>query len=267
MKDWTFTTPNSLAISARIPAGTMELRTEATTETRVEVEGDGVDDLRVDLETAGGGHRLDLHVDRRKVLGWSHDRTLSIVVIAPEGADVSFESGSADLRCSGPVGAVSFRSGSGDLTFDEAHGSVTMKVASGQLRGGSVLGDVRAHSASGNVRLGDIAGSFVGHTVSGDLTTGAVDGAIQVSGVSGRVEVGAVGGGNVTVRSVSGDIQVGVARGTRVWLDLRSTSGETVSELEASDGAESGSALELHVTTVSGDIRIHRERELHSVDA
>ena len=63
------------------------------------------------------------------------------------------------------------------------------------------------------------------------------------------------------MRSVSGDVEIGVARGTRVYLDVSSTSGETVSELDMSGVSEAGGTdMELQVDTVSGDIRITRAR-------
>lgn len=47
--------------------------------------------------------------------------------------------------------------------------------------------------------------------------------------------------------------------GTGVWLDLSSTSGDTVSELEPGAGADQAeAAFDIRATTVSGDIRIRR---------
>ena len=81
--------------------------------------------------------------------------------------------------------------------------------------------------------------------------------------------MGSVAVGSTTVRSVSGDVEIGVARGTRVYLDIGSTTGDTVSELDMSDGASGrgGADLELQVGTVSGDIRIVRSPAAGSSDA
>ena len=49
-------------------------------------------------------------------------------------------------------------------------------------------------------------------------------------------------------------------RGATVWLDVRSISGDTQSELEVGDGppSDTGEVMELRVNTVSGDVRIER---------
>jgi hypothetical protein len=51
-----------------------------------------------------------------------------------------------------------------------------------------------------------------------------------------------------------------VRRGATVWLDVRSISGDTQSELEVGDGppSDTGEVMELRVNTVSGDVRIER---------
>jgi hypothetical protein len=64
--------------------------------------------------------------------------------------------------------------------------------------------------------------------------------------------------GKIELHSVSGDIEVGVRRGTDVWLDVRSVSGDMRSSLTPTDGpADPGALLvELHIKSVSGDVRI-----------
>ena len=94
------------------------------------------------------------------------------------------------------------------------------------------------------------------------MTLGTVRGSVQLTTVSGDVDIASVASGSTTVRTVSGDVEVGVARRTRVYLDLGSTSGDTVSELDMSEAAGNGGGggadLELQVGTISGDIRVVR---------
>ena len=59
--------------------------------------------------------------------------------------------------------------------------------------------------------------------------------ALGVSTTSGDVEVGSVGSGDVRVQSVSGDVRIGIGRGTRVWVDATSVSGTLESELGLED--------------------------------
>ena len=64
------------------------------------------------------------------------------------------------------------------------------------------------------------------------------------------------------MQTVSGDVRLGVSRGTRVWIDAASVSGSLESELglqdaDAEDG-EAGTVVPLHVKTVSGDVTVVR---------
>ena len=51
---------------------------------------------------------------------------------------------------------------------------------------------------------------------------------------------------------------MGVSPGTRVWLDLGSTSGDAISELDGSDGGDA--SLEIRAASVSGDILVRRAK-------
>jgi hypothetical protein len=64
--------------------------------------------------------------------------------------------------------------------------------------------------------------------------------------------------GSVTLKSVSGDMHVGIRRGSGVWLDVKSVSGDTSSELAVDDTPPEGDGplVELRATAMSGDIRI-----------
>jgi len=66
--------------------------------------------------------------------------------------------------------------------------------------------------------------------------------------------------GNVAAHSVSGDVTIGVRRGSKVYLDCNTVSGDTTSELELTTDAPAGDGplVEIRAKTVSGDIRITR---------
>jgi DUF4097 and DUF4098 domain-containing protein YvlB len=81
-------------------------------------------------------------------------------------------------------------------------------------------------------------------------------GSAHVSTASGDIATGGLSRGEATLRSVSGDIDVTITRGTAVWLDLSSVSGDAVSNLAMGEGPHAGARLELRATSISGDIQV-----------
>jgi len=78
--------------------------------------------------------------------------------------------------------------------------------------------------------------------------------------------------GEVRIQTVSGDVRVGVGRGTRVWIDAGTISGDLGSELGLDDaepdagepGGDGGPVVPLHLKTVRGDVSIVRASEAYS---
>jgi hypothetical protein len=87
-----------------------------------------------------------------------------------------------------------------------------------------------------------------------------------VQTASGDQQIDAVVRGQVTLQSASGDMSVGVRRGSRLAVDARSMSGDTSSEIDLDefDARETGEVgdeeplVELRATTMSGDIHVAR---------
>jgi DUF4097 and DUF4098 domain-containing protein YvlB len=259
MDPMTFTTPNGLRLELRIPAGSIEVETADTGETLLEINGErDPAEFRVECsERPEGGHRLRVEQHRRRAFAFGWSRDLRVCVRVPRGTHVQADTGSADLQARGEIGSLSFRSGSGDVAFDRVNGDVTIKMASGDVKGARVDGDLSANSASGDIRIDAVGGDLVARSASGDVEVEAAGGSAHVSTASGDIGVGGLARGEATLRSVSGDIDVTVTRGTAVWLDLSSVSGGAVSNLAMDEGSGSGeAALELRATSVSGDIQV-----------
>lgn len=255
----TFETPDGVTVDVRLGAGRVDVRAADSGVTTVEVRGaHDPDDFRIEF-TVGPPARLSVEQRSKKVFGWGSSRDIVVEVAVPTGADLTVDTGSADLHCSGAVGSIQYRTGSGDLEFERAEGTVKAQVASGDLRGTEVAGDLIFTSASGDGEVERVGGQLVAKTASGDLRVGSVGGPVRATGASGDVDLRAIAD-DVTVRSVSGDVSIGVVPGTRVWLDLGATSGKAISDLDAADAPAEGEAVELHVTTVSGDIRVRSAR-------
>ena len=62
--------------------------------------------------------------------------------------------------------------------------------------------------------------------MSGDVRIAAAAGSVRASSMSGDIEIGTLVAGEADLSSMSGDIRAAVAPGVRVYLDLKTLSGD-----------------------------------------
>ena len=77
-------------------------------------------------------------------------------------------------------------------------------------------------------------------TASGAVDVGWAGDLVSAVSASGDVTVRDAARGEVICKSTSGDIAVGVRKGTLVWLDLTTVSGRTTSSLQPDDAPDGG---------------------------
>ncbi|MFE9688107.1 DUF4097 family beta strand repeat-containing protein [Streptomyces sp. NPDC006285] len=142
-------------------------------------------------------------------------------------------------------------SGSVEVTVQLPAGSrVEAKLASGEFRGVGRLGDVTFEGAQGSVKLDETAGARL-TLLAGDVSVGRLGGPAEISTQKGDLHVTEAVRGTVTLRTESGEISVGAARGVSASLDGGTTYGRINNSLQNADGA---AALNIHATTSYGDI-------------
>ena len=274
----TFETGRAPELELRNAVGEIALDSHDGNETQVEVEPlddaatELLDAVKIELREGGSRPRIVVEVpDKRKArLTIEHgERTFgffnrtpsfAIRIVAPHGADASVRTKSADIESRGRLGALDLKSQSGDVQARDMDGRTVVATASGDVELGRVGGALELNAVSGDARVGHAEEEARVSTVSGDIDVRRADGAVELNSVSGDQRLAVSGGGSVSLQSVSGDLSVGVFAGVDVWLDVRSMSGDTTSELDAGEGPPpaEGQAIELRAQTVSGDIRIHR---------
>jgi Putative adhesin len=262
----TFENIHDLNLNLRLPAGRMEVLARETTEVelRLEPENSAARELlesggvTVELRQRGEGHELLVEVPGRRG-GWlGRGPQFDLRIECPSGSRVSARSGSSDFESQGTLGSLEVKTASGDVDVDRVDGQVSIQSASGDVQIESALGPVDVNTASGDVDLGTVERTLKANLVSGDLSVREAGESVKANSVSGDQQVEAVSRGKIELHTVSGDIDVGVRRGTDVWLDVRSISGDMVSNLQPTDGPADGEGelVELHVKSVSGDVRI-----------
>lgn len=238
MTEHRFAAPPNLRVYVEIPSGSIRVdasdQDEPEPTARVTVSGPDADEVEVVLE----GPELRVVAPRRSGFHLAR-QGYQVAVEVPAGTDLATRTGSADLVAVGALGAVSLRSGSGDVDLAEITGPGRIAVGSGAVRLDETHDQLGVKSGSGRVELGRVSGE------------------VRVSTGSGDVVVGTVRRGRVTVKGATGEVQLGVPAGVPVWTDLSTITGRVSSTVQGTGApAEGQDHVELHATTVSGDITL-----------
>jgi DUF4097 and DUF4098 domain-containing protein YvlB len=279
MRSETFHTRGPVRLDLELPAGAIEIQTANTEDTHVELEAlSDNDQVREMVETArleavrrGDGHEVIVEVRTRHGVWISFSKgpdirigspEMRLRVTCPQGAALEVRTKSADLDARGEYGDVDVKTASGDVHVERADGA-DVKTASGDVHFDEVHGLLDVKSASGDVALGSVARPANIQLVSGDVWVREADDSVSVNTVSGDQRLEAVVKGRMELRAISGDILVGVRRGSRVFIDANTVSGSTSSEFELTDAPQQAPdpdspLVELFAKTVSGDVRIER---------
>ena len=273
-----FETPGSVSLQVKLPSGRVLVTTADEPRTTVEVVAvgrrgqDAIDEIEVTMDERLGRNVIKVEQKDRFRWGpiqitWGGDFECRIV--CPPGTDLDLGGGSTDLRAGGELGEVSVRTASGDIRLESVRGDLEVKTASGDISVDTITAQASLATVSGDIGVERADAQLTARSVSGRLTIGSTSAAVGLSTTSGNVDLKAIAGGDVRVKSVSGDVRIGIAAGTRTWVDAASVSGRLESELGLEDQEPTADAGEvvvpLHVKTVSGDVSIVRAAAAFSV--
>jgi DUF4097 and DUF4098 domain-containing protein YvlB len=264
-----YPTPEPIRLILRIPVGRIEITTTDTQETTVDVRRTdgrdagiaGTDDVRVEFrDSRRGPGQLLAVVDRNRHSWFAKQASYDVSIQTPHGAQIEVVTASAEVTGKGRFESANVRTASGDVSFENVTGRTSIKSASGDVRVHESQGSVILASTSGDIRLGSAEGHVTASLVSGDLHVDEAADGITARSVSGDLSIQAIDRGSVDLNSVSGDADIAVRPGRRVWMDVVSASGDTFCDLDATDeGGTAGKAdVDIRVKTGSGDVRILR---------
>jgi Putative adhesin len=268
MRVETYPTPGPLRLEVRVPAGLVEVTTADVPETRVEIESLEIDSEGEELalvefrERPDGGHELTVAIEeeRRLLRIFARVPEMAVRISCPYDAELATKTVSADVRGRGRLASAEVKTVSGDLELDRVEGDATAKTVSGDATVQQVGGRAVVQTVSGDVEVGQVVGPVEARTISGDVRVQDAGDSVTAQTVSGDQRFESAGGGAITLNSVSGDLLVGVRKGTTLWIDAKSTSGDTSSDLPMDEAPPDGDGpvVELRATAMSGDIRIVR---------
>jgi hypothetical protein len=267
-----FDTPGKTRLRVKNASGLIEVDPSETGRTTVELEALRDDDAthdaiaRATVEMNGNEVTVEIGVGGKGFgvgpawITFGRTPQVGIRIRCPEDTDLECATASADVSTSGRLGNVELKTASGDIVVEHVSG-LRVQSASGDVRAVTVDGEARLQTVSGDVRLGTVTGLVSATLVSGDFAIDDAHTDLNAKTVSGDQRIDAVRQGEIRLQSVSGDVRVGIRRGTRLHIDASSTSGDVSSELDVKDAPSEGSSgteARLAAKTVSGDIEITR---------
>lgn len=148
---------------------------------------------------------------------------IEIIAVVPEGCSVTARTQSAAVIADGTFTAVSAATQSGDVRIPGHSERFTASTQSGDIDVHNAP-HIIAKTQSGDIRLGrtDVTEAS---TMSGDLHLRDFGGTAQLSSMSGDIRVHASAGGDLTVKTMTGDVTVTATDSAlNDDLDVRATS-------------------------------------------
>lgn len=239
-------------LAVDIPSGDLQVVVAESGLVRISIDASNVDGF----EIVQIGDTVTVSENARWL---SRSRGVRIVAEVPHRCDVTVKSASAGMNMRGALGTVRVRSASGDLDIDEVE-RLDVSTASGDARVKVVNGDAGFKSASGDIAVNSTSGRLGASSASGDLVAHSVGGGVDVGTASGDVTIGRCNGNDISVRTLSGDIRVGLPAGIRVEPEINTISGSVSLPTPGAPGAPGieRRTVRVRLRSTSGDIRINR---------
>ncbi|MFE2052468.1 DUF4097 family beta strand repeat-containing protein [Streptomyces sp. NPDC059459] len=188
-------------------------------------------DTTVEILPANAARGSDVKAAERIAVEY-HDGVLRIEA-APEKNRLLGDSGAVEVTVQLPTGS-----------------RVEAKAAGGEFRGVGRFGDVTLELAQGSVKLDEAESARV-TLLDGDVSVRRLRGAARIGTQKGDIAIAEALGGEVVLRTESGDVSVVAARGVCAALDAGTGYGRIDNALRNTDGTV---GLTIHATTAYGDI-------------
>ena len=228
MRHETFSTPGPVTLDIRIPAGDIEIETDDAVETAVELQARGRDAEALEQR------RRDLDAtSRRRLRGARRGRPRARWVPRPARRRVPGAYGGAARRDRPSEPRIGGHLRARTLFGARGQGRVRRRRVRGRVGRGRRQRRVGRRPARPRRQGEDQLGL-------GRRQDRRVGGGRRREHGLGDVEIDSVVSGDVRINSASGDIEVGIAKGSRLLVDAQTLSGDTSSELDL----ESGSTIE-----------------------
>lgn len=259
----TFATPEPIAVRIDVSAGWVRLVATDRDDTVVSVlPGDesrsadvwAVQHTRVDFRAG----TLIISGTKRALAAF-RGGVIDVEIGLPARSRLQASLASATMRAEGEYGDVKIAGATGAVELEVVRGALKANNASGSLTVHTLEGSASVATASGDATIGELHGSLKFNGVSGSLSVDRLNGQVKARTVTGAVSIAAAVRGALSAHTNTGEVALGVARGTAARLDIVTSSGVVNNDLDPADGPQHGDeTFVLNVRSNTGDVRVHR---------
>ena len=215
---------------------------------RVALDGGGV----ADYEIGQVGDVISVEPRRKgRFIGSSTD----IVLAVPSSAGLELSCTSGEILVQVPVAELRASVASGDVRVDSVKTVCRVNSASGDIRLNHAQ-DAEINTASGTVRLGRVDRTLRLNAASGNVYIDSIGDSATAKVASSDIRIGSFEGSDIRVKTMSGDLHLGIPPRRTVELDFSSLSGRLRSKLPVGDSGPSEKTLIISVAAVSGDLTL-----------
>ena len=279
----TFTTPNPITVTIEIGVGDVRVTASDRSDTTVEIhptnpakQSDVAAAEQTRVEYSDGRLLIKSPKGWRRYTPRGGGESIDVRVELPTGSQLRGDVGVAALHCAGSLGECRFGIGVGDIEVEQS-GSAHFSTGAGDILVHSVSGDAEISTGAGAVRIGAVDGTAVIKSGNGDARIGDVvrdlrvvtaNGSISVDRsratvvaktANGDVRLGEVESGTVAAQTSMGRVDIGIRQGVAAWLDLHTSFGRGLNELEGATRPQAGEpSVEIRARSSFGDITIRR---------
>ncbi len=246
----TFEVGDRIRIDASTLSGGIVVSTSPPGSVAVLVEGAAAEDYQI--EQRGDMITVARVRGARRRFGGDAD----VHVEVPAGAALALACTSGDIIVNTAAGEVDASVASGDIRLETVDRNARLKSASGDIFVDRVGERLDVSTASGTIRIGEAARDLAVASASGDTFVDRIGETASVRTASGDVEIACFDGTDLRVRTLSGDVRIGIPRRRLLDFDLQTLSGELRNRLPEGDGSPPERSVSLQLETVSGDVTL-----------